>query len=164
MQLSFDDLHALVARILVHAGMSDANARIVAYVVVSAERDGAHSHGLFRLPGYLSTLRSGWVDGRATPVVKEIAPSMLHVDASNGYAQVALDAARAPLIAMARRQGGAVRRSRLRGADSGQRAQPCGRVRRPEEDVGHQSHGLRLSARRWPAVGLGSGQQRDVAG
>lgn len=105
MQLSFDDLQALVARILMQAGMSDANAAIVARVIVVAERDGAHSHGLFRLPGYVSTLRSGWVDGHATPVVKEVAPSMLHADASNGYAQVALDAVRVPLMAMARRQG-----------------------------------------------------------
>ena len=30
--------------------------------------------GVFRMPGYVSTLRSGWVDARAVPVVDDVAP------------------------------------------------------------------------------------------
>jgi delta1-piperideine-2-carboxylate reductase len=59
MRLDAAALHDLVARSLARAGMSAENAAIVARVVVAAERDGTVSHGLFRLPGYLATLRSG---------------------------------------------------------------------------------------------------------
>jgi delta1-piperideine-2-carboxylate reductase len=105
MRVEIAALHDLVGRILAHAGMSAANAAIVAGVVVAAERDGAASHGLFRLRGYLATLRSGWVDGTAVPVVTQAAPGLLLADARNGFAQVALEAARAQLCAAARAQG-----------------------------------------------------------
>ena len=56
----------------------------------SRPRDGATSHGFFRLPGYVTDLVIGWVDGRAEPVVEDAAPGLVRVDAANGYAQVAL--------------------------------------------------------------------------
>ena len=34
-------------------------------VWATAERDGAKSHGIFRIPGNLGSLDSGWVDGKA---------------------------------------------------------------------------------------------------
>jgi len=105
MRIDIVALHDLVARILVRAGLSAENAAVVASVVVAAERDGTVSHGLFRLPGYLATLRSGWVDGHAVPTVTQVAPSLLLADARNGFAQVALAAARDRLGAMARAQG-----------------------------------------------------------
>jgi delta1-piperideine-2-carboxylate reductase len=105
MRLEAAALHALVARILALAGLSAENAAIVAGVVVAAERDGTVSHGLFRLQGYLATLRSGWVDGHAVPTVTQVAPTLLLADGRNGFAQVALAAARDRLSRMARTQG-----------------------------------------------------------
>src|SRR5580692_9758207 len=105
MRLDAATLHDLVTRILAQAGMSRENAATVAGVVVAAERDGTVSHGLFRMPGYLATLRSGWVDGHAVPTVTQVAPTLLQADARNGFAQVALAAARDRLSAMARAQG-----------------------------------------------------------
>jgi delta1-piperideine-2-carboxylate reductase len=105
MRLDAAALHDLVARILARAGLSAENAAVVARVVVAAEQDGTVSHGLFRLPGYLATLRSGWVDGRAVPTVTQVAPTLLLADGCNGFAQVALAAARDRLSAMARAQG-----------------------------------------------------------
>jgi delta1-piperideine-2-carboxylate reductase len=105
MRLDAAALHDLVARILAGAGMSAENAAIVAGVVVAAERDGTVSHGLFRMPGYLATLRSGWVDGHAVPTVIQAAPTLLLADGRNGFAQVALAAARDRLADMARTQG-----------------------------------------------------------
>ncbi len=72
----------------------------------AAECDGAESHGLFRMPGYVSTLRSGWVDGRAVPTVDQAGPAFLRVDARNGFAQPALAAA-APLAVERAREAGA---------------------------------------------------------
>jgi delta1-piperideine-2-carboxylate reductase len=105
MRLDAATLHDLVARALAQAGMSAENAAIVAGVVVAAERDGTVSHGLFRMPGYLATLRSGWVDGHAVPTVTQVAPTLLLADGRNGFAQVALAAARDRLADMARTQG-----------------------------------------------------------
>ena len=59
----------------------------VAETVVAAERDGAASHGLLRLPGYVSTPKSGWVDSRAVPVVTDASPGLVATEAANGFAQ-----------------------------------------------------------------------------
>ena len=98
-------LGALIARAFERHGMTPHNAAIVAGVVAAAERDGAASHGLLRLDGYIATLNSGWVNGEAVPVVTQPAPAILAVDACNGFAQVALAAAREQAIATARREG-----------------------------------------------------------
>jgi delta1-piperideine-2-carboxylate reductase len=98
-------LENLVARVLAANGMSGDNARIVAAVVAAAERDGARSHGLFRIPGYIGTLRSGWVNGNSVPDVKDAAPGVVATDADNGYSQVALAASRPLLLEKARRNG-----------------------------------------------------------
>lgn len=90
-------------------GCSDAVAALLAANCAAAERDGAHSHGLFRMPGYVATLRSpGWVDGRAVPAVEDCAPGFVRVDARNGFAVPALAAARDLVAAKARRNGVAV--------------------------------------------------------
>jgi delta1-piperideine-2-carboxylate reductase len=71
--VSVVELTDLVTRVFRRHGVSAENAGPVAETVVAAERDGAASHGLLRLPGYVSTLRSGWVDGGAVPVVTDAA-------------------------------------------------------------------------------------------
>ena len=58
-----------------------------------------------RLPGYVSTLKSGWVDGRAVPVVTDAAPGLVATEAANGFAQPALRASAPLLREKARRQG-----------------------------------------------------------
>ena len=83
-------------------------ARCLAENCAGAERDGAHSHGVFRIPGYVSTLASGWVDGQAVPVVEDVAAAFVRVDAGNGFAQPALAAARELLVSKARSAGIAV--------------------------------------------------------
>lgn len=95
----------LVAAVLASHGMSSANALSVARVIVAAERDASFSHGLFRIPGYIDTLRSGHVDGHAVPSVEDAAPSVVRVDAQNGFAQPAIDAGRALAMEKARHCG-----------------------------------------------------------
>jgi len=103
--LRVEALEDLVARVFAANGMSGENARIVAAVVADAERDGARSHGLFRVPGYIGTLRSGWVNGRSAPRVTDAAPGVVTADADNGYSQIALAASRAMLLEKAKRNG-----------------------------------------------------------
>ncbi|MGH7154487.1 MAG: Ldh family oxidoreductase [Acetobacteraceae bacterium] len=97
MILTEEALTALVVQVLTRHGLVEPNARIVAGSLVAAERDGAHSHGLLRLEGYVGTLHSFWVDGAAVPLVTDAAPGLVVTDAANGFAQVAL-AASAPLL------------------------------------------------------------------
>ncbi|MBS0223237.1 MAG: Ldh family oxidoreductase [Proteobacteria bacterium] len=105
MKIAITELQGLIEQALIGHGMVPANAPLVAATIVAAERDGSRSHGLQRLPGYLSSLKSGWVDGKAEPVIEEAAPSLLKVDARNGFAQVALARASLRLRAMVERQG-----------------------------------------------------------
>jgi delta1-piperideine-2-carboxylate reductase len=86
------ELTDLVVRVFRRHGVSADNAGPVAETVVAAERDGALSHGLLRLPGYVSTLKSGWVNGRALPVVTDAAPGLVVTEAANGFAEPALRA------------------------------------------------------------------------
>ncbi|WP_262504366.1 Ldh family oxidoreductase [Sphingobium sp. KCTC 72723] len=117
--MDFEALVALLERVFVAHGVSRANAAILARNCAGAERDGAASHGLFRMAGYVATLRSGWVDGAAVPVVEDAGASFLRVDAANGFAQPALAAA-APLAMERARETGAcviaIRRSHHFGA------------------------------------------------
>ena len=103
--VSVGELTDLVVRVFLRHGVSGKNAGPVAETVVAAERDGAVSHGLLRLPGYVSTLKSGWVDGRAVPVVTDAAPGLVATEAANGFAQSALRASAPLLREKARRQG-----------------------------------------------------------
>jgi delta1-piperideine-2-carboxylate reductase len=103
--VSVGELTDLVVRVFLRHGVSGENAGPVAETVVAAERDGAVSHGLLRLPGYVSTLKSGWVDGRAVSVVTDAAPGLVATEAANGFAQPALRASAPLLREKARRQG-----------------------------------------------------------
>lgn len=103
--LTLDGVQALAFGALTANGMSPANANVVADVVTCAERDGTRSHGLFRLPGYVSAMRNGRVDGTAVPEVTDVAPGLVLVDSRDGFAPPAVAAGRAPAMAKARRQG-----------------------------------------------------------
>lgn len=103
--LTLDALKALLARIFAVNGCSDEVATILADNCARAELARSYSHGIFRIDGYVSTLRSGWVDGRADPRVHETAPGALLVDAVNGFAQPALAAARPEFVRRIRANG-----------------------------------------------------------
>src|SRR3954471_19165321 len=103
--VSAGELTDLVIRVFLRHGVAAENAGPLAETVVAAERDGTLSHGLLRLPGYVATLKSGWVDGRAVPVVIDAAPGLVATDARNGFAQPALQASASLLRDKARRQG-----------------------------------------------------------
>ena len=106
--VSLEQLTHLLQTIFLRHGTSLEVAQSLAANCAGAERDGAHSHGVFRIPGYVSTLNSGWVNGQAVPVVEDVAAAFVRVDAANGFAQPALAAARPLLVQKAREAGIAV--------------------------------------------------------
>lgn len=105
--IAIETLTGLVREVFVRHRTSPDNAAILAENCVGAERDGATGHGLFRLRGYVDSLKSGWVDGFAEPVLEpgDVRASLIRVDARNGFAQPALRKAFSPAVETARRQG-----------------------------------------------------------
>lgn len=99
------ELVELIERILFRHGASSGVAAQIARNCAAAEADGTKSHGVFRVPGYVSSLRSGWVDGRAKPLIEDRASGVISVDASNGFAQPALALAAPKLMEKARDNG-----------------------------------------------------------
>ena len=79
-------------------GCNKENSSAVARTIAAAELDGCAAHGLFRMPGYVASLRSGKVNGNASPVVSRLSPGVVKVDGDHGYAPLALEKGREALI------------------------------------------------------------------
>lgn len=104
-RVGYDELVRLLEAVFIRHGCSERVATLLAENMAASERDGAHSHGIFRIRGHLGSLRSGWVDGRAVPVLEDVAPGMLRGDGRNGYALPVIEMAREPLMVKARANG-----------------------------------------------------------
>ncbi|MGI9426637.1 MAG: Ldh family oxidoreductase [Hyphomicrobiaceae bacterium] len=103
--LSLDEAFELAYATLTVNGCDDDNATAVANTIRAAECDGSTSHGLFRLPGYIASLRSGKVNGKARPTVSSPRPGVVIVDNDNGFSPLGISVGREPLISATRRQG-----------------------------------------------------------
>jgi delta1-piperideine-2-carboxylate reductase len=106
--ISFNELTHLLTQVFLRNGTSQEVAAVLAENCASAERDGSDSHGIFRIKGYLSSLAAGWVNGHAVPKVEDVGAGFVRVDACGGFAQPALQAARALLMEKARTAGIAI--------------------------------------------------------
>lgn len=103
--LNLGEVHNLAFNCLKANGCDDENAQAIADNMTAAERDGSVSHGLFRLPGYVASLRSGKADGKARPRITRPVPGVVRADAVDGFAPLALEQARRQLVEAARMQG-----------------------------------------------------------
>ena len=99
------DIQQLVEDCLQANGCNAENAAAVGRTIAAAERDGCASHGLFRMAGYIASLRSGKVNGQAQPTVTRLSSSVVKVDGDHGYAPLALEMGRQALIEAARENG-----------------------------------------------------------
>lgn len=106
--LELDEVKPLVISALSKAGCDEDNAESLAECIYQAERHGAHSHGLFRMPGYLASLNSGKVNGAAKPKLSTPKASVLAVDGDAGYAPIAHRTLTKPLADMAKKNGVAI--------------------------------------------------------
>jgi len=64
--LTLEEIGDLATRVFSQNGCDEANTLALVRTVVTAERDGSLSHGLFRIPGYVASLRSGKARQSAT--------------------------------------------------------------------------------------------------
>ena len=77
--LTLNEIYDLAKKTLLANGCDDETASILSELIKNAERDGSVSHGLFRLPAYVSGLKSGKINGKGKPEVNRISPSVIKV-------------------------------------------------------------------------------------
>ena len=106
--LTLDEIYNLAKKTLLANGCDDETASILAELIMKAERDGSLSHGLFRLPAYVSGLKSGKINGKARPEVKKISPSVIKVLGNNCLAPMVLNKSIPELVKVAKENGVAV--------------------------------------------------------
>lgn len=88
--VEYNTLRTLLRQVFLKHGTSEFAADILSENCAGCERDGAISHGIFRIPGYLASLDTGWVDGMAEPDIEVTSSSFIRIDARNGFSQPAL--------------------------------------------------------------------------
>lgn len=100
------ELGEMIERILLRAGLIPQQAGPVARVILAGERDGAKSHGIYRIEGVLHTLKAGKVRGDARPrIVSQPDEAILRVDADFGFSSPAFELGLPHLAARAQSAG-----------------------------------------------------------
>ena len=108
LSLTLDEIFELAKKTLLSNRCDEETATILADLIMKAERDGSLSHGLFRLPAYVSGLKSGKINGKARPEVKKISPSVIKVLGNNCLAPMVLNKSIPELVKAAKENGVAV--------------------------------------------------------
>lgn len=94
-----------VKSILLGNGVPPANAEIVASCLVEADLRGVDTHGINRIPSYMTRIRQGVLDPRASPSLRNITPVVAQVDGKNGFGFLAAHMGMAAAIRMAQEMG-----------------------------------------------------------
>lgn len=103
--LSLEEVRSLSETVLQHHGFSPAHVQSITEVIYACQLDDCHSHGLYRLFMCTQSIRSGQVDGAATPSITERGPAIVQADAHQGYSLLAFNSALPHLISKTRSQG-----------------------------------------------------------
>ncbi len=103
--LTLSEIHKLALVCLINNGVDELNAGALADTIMKAERDGSHSHGLFRLPAYVASIRSGKVNGKARPKVNKLASAVISLHCDNGYAPLAHEVGIPALVKLTQKTG-----------------------------------------------------------
>ncbi|RKU43001.1 hypothetical protein DL546_002521 [Coniochaeta pulveracea] len=99
------DAQAFAEALLQANGVSATNATIIARGLVQADLRGVDSHGINRLPSYLSRVRNGVLDPEAEPTLTQVTPAVALVDGHNGFGFPAAHLGMSSAISMARTFG-----------------------------------------------------------
>jgi LDH2 family malate/lactate/ureidoglycolate dehydrogenase len=87
--LSIADATTLSLDILTGTGLNKRQCDVVTDAIIRAQRDECHSHGLYRLLGCAYSVSIGRINKNADPVVADIAPAIVRVDADHGFSSLA---------------------------------------------------------------------------
>ncbi|WP_322963793.1 Ldh family oxidoreductase [Sphingomonas fuzhouensis] len=96
--MTLDELRSLARAKLLGAGLAAPHAEAVAETMVSGERDGCTSHGIYRLLVAVASINKGVVVPDAEPVLSHPARALVRVDGGGGFAQLAFQTGKAALI------------------------------------------------------------------
>ncbi|MBT2550954.1 Ldh family oxidoreductase [Arthrobacter sp. ISL-65] len=91
--ISKEELAALCERALLASGARPGDAKVLSSATVEAELVGNRAVGVGHLFDYLDGYRQGRIAAGAEPKVRRAAPAVIDVDAGNGLAQAAFQAA-----------------------------------------------------------------------
>ena len=103
--LTISEIYELAYKTMMANGCNEANSTALADIISRAERDGSHSHGLFRVPGYVKALRSGKVDGKAKPIITKRGSVIIQVDGNKSFAPIAQEIGLPELASAALKNG-----------------------------------------------------------
>ena len=106
--LTLQEIFDLAKKTLLANGCDEETSDILSDLIMRAERDGSLSHGLFRLPAYVSGLKSGKINGKARPNIKKVSPGIIQVDGNNCLAPMVLNKSITELIIAAKDTGVAI--------------------------------------------------------
>ncbi|MEM1101880.1 MAG: Ldh family oxidoreductase [Pseudomonadota bacterium] len=106
--LSIPEARALLTAAFTAIGVPAPAAASVAHALVTAEAEGQVGHGFSRLADYAAQVESGKINARAEPRLRKYGPASIVVDAGQGFAFPALDAALEAVVPMARESGIAI--------------------------------------------------------
>ena len=104
-RMTLDELRTLARAKLRLVGLAADHADAVAETMVSGERDGCASHGIYRLLVAANSVKAGVVVPDAVPVVSEPAPALVKVDGKGGFAQLPFERGLPLLVEKAKRHG-----------------------------------------------------------
>jgi len=105
LKMTIPQVHDLALQALVSSGGDLVQSSVVAQSIAEAEAQGIRNVGLAYLPTYCAHLRCGKVNGQVLAQVQSSAPSILQVDACNGFAHTAFITALPEFVSMVRSQG-----------------------------------------------------------
>ena len=103
--MSVAEVEAFAMRVLRANGLAEHQAGPIAQAMAAAEASECRSHGLYRLIGYVGSIRSGRVSAAAVPRLERVAGSFLRVDGQNGFAPAAHSVGVPALIEAAKNNG-----------------------------------------------------------
>jgi delta1-piperideine-2-carboxylate reductase len=103
--LNLDNAYELAYQALVSNGVDEPNSKAIARIIWRAERDGAESHGLFRVPAYVQCFKSGKANAAANPKVMSQDGGILRMNADKGFTPLAHEVGLGPLATAAKEHG-----------------------------------------------------------
>ena len=106
--LSLEEIFHLARKTLIANGCDEETSDTLSTLIKNAERDGSLSHGLFRLPAYVSGLKSGKINGKARPMISKLTASVVKADGKNSLAPMVLKYGIPELVKAAKENGVAV--------------------------------------------------------
>ncbi|QIB34292.1 Ldh family oxidoreductase [Ancylobacter pratisalsi] len=104
-RISLDEVHALCRDTLLGVGLAEPHALAIARSITRAQADECHSHGLYRLLGYVASVRSGKAARDVLPVLSRTTPVILRVDARRTFAPLAIEIGVPALVEAAKTYG-----------------------------------------------------------